>query len=201
MTHTLPPLPYAYNALEPYIDEQTMRIHHDKHHQAYVDNLNKALEGHTDLQKLPVEKLLANLEKVPEGIRTAVRNHGGGTWNHAFFWSVLKKGVKPSDELLTALEGTFGSYEKFKDEFTKASMSRFGSGWAWLVLDHGKLAIVSTANQDSPLSEGKTPLLCIDVWEHAYYILYNNRRADYVEKFYNVIDWEKVGELYKAARK
>jgi Fe-Mn family superoxide dismutase len=200
--HTLQQLLYPYNALEPYIDEQTMRIHHDKHHQAYVDNLNKALETGPELQKLTVEQLLRDLNKLPENIRTPVRNHGGGVWNHNFFWQLLKKDAgEPKGALAEAIKKRFGSFEKFKEEFTKASMTRFGSGWAWLVLTKGELEIYSTANQDSPISEGKIPMLCNDVWEHAYYLKYQNRRADYVAAFWNVINWRKVEELYAAAKK
>jgi len=200
--HTLQQLPYAYNALEPYIDEQTMRIHHDKHHQAYVDNLNKATETNPELQKLTVEQLLRDLNKIPENIRTPVRNHGGGVWNHNFFWQLLKKDVgEPKGALAEAIKKRFGSFEKFKEEFTKASMSRFGSGWAWLVLAKGELEIYSTANQDSPISEGKAPLLCNDVWEHAYYLKYQNRRAEYVAAFWNVINWAYVEKNYAAAIK
>jgi Fe-Mn family superoxide dismutase len=200
--HALQQLPYPYNALEPYIDEQTMRIHHDKHHQTYVDNLNKALETNPELQKLSVEQLLRDLNKIPENIRTKVRNHGGGVANHNFFWQLLKKDVgEPKGALAEAIKKRFGSFEKFKEEFTKAAMSRFGSGWAWLVLNKGDLEIYSTANQDSPISEGKVPLLCNDVWEHAYYLKYQNRRAEYVAAFWNVVNWRKVEELYAAAKK
>jgi len=200
MTYTLKPLPYAYNSLEPYIDEQTMHIHHDKHHQAYVDNLNKAVAGHPELEKLSPEQLLKHLDTVPEAVRTAVRNHGGGVYNHEFFWETLKKEVKPSGAVLQAIEARFGSFDTFKEQFAAASMGRFGSGWAWFVLDKGKLEIVSTANQDSPISEGKVPLLCNDVWEHAYYLKYQNKRADYVQAFFNVIDWQKVNARFEAAR-
>ncbi len=200
--HTIPDLPYAYDALEPYIDAATMHEHHDKHHQAYANNLNKALESLPELQKLSVEQLLRTLDEVPEASRTAVRNHGGGVWNHSFFWPVMgKSGTKPEGALKTALEQAFGSYDAFKEAFTKAAMGRFGSGWAWLVLDKGKLAIMSTANQDSPINEGKAPLLCIDVWEHAYYLKYQSKRAAYVEAFFNVINWKKVAEHYAAAKK
>ncbi len=200
MAHQLPPLPYKYNALEPFIDEQTMRIHHDKHHQAYVDKLNDALQGHPDLEKIPVEKLLSNLAKVPENMRMAIRNHGGGHANHTFFWTLLRKGVKPKGKIVDDIIATWGSMEKFQAEFTLAALSRFGSGWAWLVLSKGKLLIMSTPNQDSPVSEGLVPLLTIDVWEHAYYLKYQNRRNEYLNAFFSVINWDKVNELYEAAR-
>lgn len=200
MAHQLPPLPYKYNALEPFIDEQTMRIHHDKHHQAYVDKLNDALQGHPDLEKIPVEKLLSNLAKVPENMRMAIRNHGGGHANHTFFWTLLRKGVKPKGKIVDDIIATWGSMEKFQAEFTLAALSRFGSGWAWLVLSKGKLLIMSTPNQDSPVSEGLVPLLTVDVWEHAYYLKYQNRRNEYLNAFFSVINWDKVNELYEAAR-
>ncbi|MBM3317753.1 MAG: superoxide dismutase [Candidatus Eisenbacteria bacterium] len=198
--HILEPLPYAYNALEPHIDEQTMRLHHDKHHQTYVDNFNKALEAHPELGDSTVEALLADLGSVPADIREAVRNHGGGHANHRFFWSVLRKGVPVSGEIGEAIDAAFGGFEPFKDQFAKAAAGRFGSGWAWLVLDGGKLEVMSTPNQDTPLSSGKAPLLTIDVWEHAYYLKYQNRRPEYVQAFFQVIDWGKVNQLYLAAR-
>jgi Fe-Mn family superoxide dismutase len=204
MAYTLPPLPYAFDALEPSIDARTMEIHHDKHHAAYVTNVNKALEGHAELAALPVEKLIADLEKVPEAIRTVVRNNGGGHANHALFWTSLGhgKGGTPGGPLGAAIGSVFGSFDNFKDAFTKAALGRFGSGWAWLSLDpQGKLLVESTANQDSPLMHGNTPLLGIDVWEHAYYLLYQNRRPDYVAAFYNVIDWDAVGTRFQAAAK
>jgi Fe-Mn family superoxide dismutase len=186
MAYTLPALPYAFDALEPSIDARTMEIHHDKHHAAYVANVNKALEGHPDLAALPVEKLIADLEKVPEAIRTAVRNNGGGHANHTLFWESLGKGKGGEPT------GTLGAA---KTAFSDAAMKRFGSGWAWLSRDpQGKLLIESTANQDSPIMHGNTPLLGLDVWEHAYYLLYQNRRADYVNAFYNVIDWDAVSK-------
>jgi Fe-Mn family superoxide dismutase len=199
MAYTLPKLDYAYDALEPHIDARTMEIHHTKHHQAYITNVNAALEQHPELAALPVEELVARLDKVPEAIRPVVRNHGGGHANHAFFWRSLApgKGGSPQGELLAAVNGAFGSLTKLKEEFTKAAMSRFGSGWAWLVIDGGKLAITSTPNQDSPLSEGKKPLLGLDVWEHAYYLLYQNRRADYVTAWWNVVNWDRVQELLR----
>ncbi len=200
MTHKLPELRYAYNALEPFIDEQTMRIHHTKHHQAYIDNLNAALEGHDALKAKTAEDLLKGLNAIPESIRAAVRNHGGGHANHSFFWPLLKKDVKPEGDILDAITERFGSFDKFKEEFTAAAMSRFGSGWAWLIVSNGKLEVTSTANQDSPLSEGKTPLLGIDVWEHAYYLKYQNKRNEYVSAFFSVINWDKVNENFAAAR-
>ena len=204
MAYSLPPLPYACDALEPSIDARTMEIHHDKHHAAYVTNVNKALEGHADLAALPVETLIADLEKVPEAIRTAVRNNGGGHANHSLFWTSLGhgKGGQPGGALAAAIGSVFGSFDNFKDAFTKAALGRFGSGWAWLSMDpHGKLLVESTANQDSPLMHGNTPLVGIDVWEHAYYLLYQNRRPDYVAAFYNVIDWDAVGKRFAAAAK
>jgi Fe-Mn family superoxide dismutase len=204
--HTLPPLPYAYNALEPYIDEQTMRIHHDKHHQTYVDNLNKALEPYPTLQSRTVESLLQDLHDLPhtpETVRTALRNNGGGVLNHTFFWNVLKKETPgPGGKLLEAINTAFDGFDNYKTEFKKAALGRFGSGWAWLVADQiGKLSIVSTANQDTPISDGLHPLLCIDVWEHAYYLKYQNRRAEYVDAFFNVINWPQVETLYESALK
>lgn len=199
--YELPALPYAYNALEPYIDEQTMIIHHDRHHATYVNNLNAALEGHEELSNQSVEELIANLDKVPESIRTAVRNNGGGHANHTLFWNILapNAGGEPTGEVGEAIKAKFGSYENFKDEFSKAAATRFGSGWAWLVVDNGELAITSTPNQDSPLSEGKTPILALDVWEHAYYLKYQNKRPDYINAFFNVINWDEVNRLYKEA--
>ena len=202
MKHTLEPLPYPSDALEPYIDQKTMEIHHGKHHQAYVDKLNAALEKHPELQNKKVEELLANLNNVPEDIRTAVRNHGGGHANHTFFWNILKKEVEPPGEVVDAISETFGSLEKFKEQLSTAAMNRFGSGWAWLVMARdGKLEVMSTANQDSPLIEGKTPLLGVDVWEHAYYLKYQSRRNEYLVAFWNVINWGKVNEHYKKAKK
>lgn len=199
--YELPALPYAYNALEPYIDEQTMIIHHDRHHATYVNNLNAALEGHEELSNQSVEELIANLDKVPESIRTAVRNNGGGHANHTLFWNILapNAGGEPTGEVGEAIKAKFGSYENFKDEFSKAAATRFGSGWAWLVVDNGELAITSTPNQDSPVSEGKTPILALDVWEHAYYLKYQNKRPDYINAFFNVINWDEVNRLYKEA--
>jgi Fe-Mn family superoxide dismutase len=212
MAYTLPPLPYAFDALEPYIDAKTMEIHHDKHHKAYVDNLNKALEG-TDLGNQPVEQLIANLDKVPEGIRTAVRNNGGGHANHSMFWLLLKKneGGQPTGELAEAIQKDLMGWDHFKESFAKAAATRFGSGWAWLTVDGktGKLAIESTQNQDSPLmaakiepkASGNKPILGIDVWEHAYYLKYQNRRPEYIAAFWNVIDWDTVAKNYAAAKK
>jgi superoxide dismutase, Fe-Mn family len=202
MAHELPPLPYAYNALEPHIDEQTMQIHHDRHHATYVNNLNAALEGHADLQNKPLEELLASLDSVPEKIRTAVRNNGGGHANHTLFWEIMSPngGGQPTGALADAINSTFGSFENFKAEFTKAATGRFGSGWAWLVVDNGKLAITSTPNQDNPIMEGKTPILGLDVWEHAYYLKYQNKRPDYIAAFWNVVNWAEVNKRYEAAK-
>ena len=201
MAHTLPRLPYAHDALEPYIDAQTMEIHHGKHHQGYVNNLNAALEGHDDLAKLDVEELLRNIDQVPEDIRQAVINNGGGHANHSLFWSIMcpsGNGGDPGGELAAALKSAFGSLEAANEEFTTAATKRFGSGWAWLVLGDSGLEIYSTANQDSPIMQGHTPLLGIDVWEHAYYLNYQNRRPDYVEAWKNVVNWARVNELYAA---
>lgn len=192
MPHTLPPLPYAYDALEPYIDAKTMEIHHTKHHQAYVDNLNKALEAHPDLAEKSVEDLLRDINNVPMEISAAVKNHGGGHANHSLFWKLIAPpgkgggGEPPS------------KFAAFRDEFTKAAMSRFGSGWAWLVVDNGKLIVTSTPNQDSPLMDKQIPILGLDVWEHAYYLKYQNRRAEYIEAFWNIVNWEQVAENYHA---
>ena len=203
MAYTLPALPYAFDALEPHIDARTMEIHHGKHHAAYVTNVNKALEGNP-LGDLPVEKLIADLEKVPEAIRTVVRNNGGGHANHSLFWESLGKGTggEPGGQLGEAVRSVFGSFDSFKAEFTKAALGRFGSGWAWLSMaPGGKLLVESTANQDSPIMHGNVPLLGLDVWEHAYYLLYQNRRPDYVNAFYNVVDWDVIGKRYAASRK
>lgn len=199
MKHTLPSLPYAYDALEPYIDTRTMEIHHTKHHQTYVDKLNAALEGHAALHGSTVEQLVRNLNEVPEAIRTAVRNHGGGHANHSFFWPLLKKAVAVEGPAVEAIKGRFGSFEKFKEDFSNAAALLFGSGWAWLVVERGQLEIVTTPNQDSPLTQGKSPIIGLDVWEHAYYLRYQNRRPEYISAFFNVIDWERVNAHYKAA--
>ncbi|MDB6017015.1 MAG: Superoxide dismutase [Pedosphaera sp.] len=196
---SLPPLPYAFDALEPHIDARTMEIHHDKHHQAYITNLNKALAGHADLEKQTLVELLTNLKALPDNIRTAVQNQGGGHYNHSLFWPMMKKngGGEPKGELASAIDKKFKNFAGFKDEFTKAATGRFGSGWAWLVLDANKdLSIESTANQDSPIMAGKSPLLGIDVWEHAYYLKYQNRRPDYIAAFFNVIDWDFVADRH-----
>jgi len=198
---TLPALPYAFTALEPHIDAKTMEIHHDKHHQAYVTNLNKALEGKSDLQGMTLEQLLAdNLKAVPEDIRTAVRNNGGGHWNHSFFWELMAAGAggAPTGEIANVINANFKDFENFKKEFGAAAAARFGSGWAWLVkTKDGKFQIMSTANQDTPIMEGHKPLLGLDVWEHAYYLNYQNRRPDYVTAWWNVVNWAKVNELLK----
>lgn len=204
MAHQLPPLPYAYNALEPHFDQQTMEIHHDKHHAAYVNNLNAALEGHPELQLKPLDELLQTLDTLPEAIRTAVRNNGGGHANHTLFWHVIgpNGGSEPRGELAQAIIQTYGSVEKFKEEFSKAAATRFGSGWAWLVADDkGTLSILSTANQDTPVSEHKTPILALDVWEHAYYLKYQNKRPDYIAAWWQVVDWKKANARYQAALK
>ncbi len=196
---TLPALPYAYDALEPHIDARTMQIHHDKHHAAYVANLNKAVAQFPDLKKMSVEEMLKNLDAVPEKVRAAVRNNGGGDYNHTLFWQTLKKdGGEPSGGLATAMDQAFGSFKQFQGTFTQSAMGQFGSGWAWLVMGPDKkLSIEATANQDSPISHGKRPLFGIDVWEHAYYLKYQNRRADYVAAFFNVIDWRFVLERFE----
>ena len=201
MAHTTPDLPYAYDALEPHIDEATMRVHHDKHHVAYTTKLNAAVEG-TDFAGTAAEDLLKNLDQLPADIRTAVRNNGGGHVNHNLFWTVMSPegGGAPTGELATAMERAFGSFEAFKDQFAAAGATQFGSGWAWLVVDGGELAVMATANQDSPLSQGRTPILGMDVWEHAYYLKYQNRRPDYIEAFFNVIDWNAVAANYAAAK-
>jgi Fe-Mn family superoxide dismutase len=200
MAYTLPPLPFDYNALEPHIDETTMRIHHGKHHQTYVTNLNGALEGQSDLQNLSIEKLVQSLDKVPEAARTKVRNNGGGHLNHTLFWNWMKPGgaTEPAGALQRDLESAFGGFDKFKEQFQNAGLNRFGSGWAWLVRGKdGKLAIESTPNQDNPLMDGKHPVLGCDVWEHAYYLKYQNRRADYLAAWWNVVNWSAVGQSYQ----
>jgi len=200
MTHELPELKYSFDALEPYIDAKTMEIHHDKHHKGYVDKLNKALEGHEDLQKKTAEELVTDLNSVPEDIKAAVRNNGGGHANHSFFWPLLKKGVDPDGEILEAINKKFGSVDGFKEKFKEAALTQFGSGWAWLVVSGGELEIMKIGNQDSPLSEGKTPILGIDVWEHAYYLKYQNKRPDYVDAFFSVINWDQVNENFLKAK-
>jgi Fe-Mn family superoxide dismutase len=198
MAHELPALPYAHDALEPFIDTMTMQIHHGKHHATYVTNLNAALEQYPDFQKLSIDGLVRDLAKVPESIRTAVRNNGGGHANHAMFWQIMapKAGGDPSGPLADAIKTSFGSFEAFKGEFKKAALGRFGSGWAWLVNNGGKLAIESTPNQDSPVMEGKQVVMGIDVWEHAYYLKYQNRRADYVDAWWSVVNWSEIAKRF-----
>ena len=200
MAHSLPPLPYDYNALEPHIDEQTMRIHHDKHHGAYVNNLNAALEKHPELQNRSAEDLLKSINSIPDDIRTAVRNNGGGHVNHTMFWEIMGpgKGGAPTGAIADAITSTFGSFETFKTQINDAGAKRFGSGWAWLVDVGGKLAIESTANQDSPLMEGKRPIMGVDVWEHAYYLKYQNRRPDYLAAWWNVVNWDAINKRFRA---
>ena len=202
MTYQLPKLPYGYDALEPYIDVETMHLHHEKHHNTYVTNLNAAIEKYPELGSKSIEELIADIDALPEDIRTAVRNNGGGHANHTFFWEIMapKAGGEPVGELKTAIDEAFGSFTDFKAKFKAAATTRFGSGWAWLVLKDGKLEIISTPNQDSPLMEGLTPILGLDVWEHAYYLNYRNVRPDYVDAFWNVVNWDKVNELYLAAK-
>ena len=201
MSHTLPPLGYAYDALEPFIDAKTMEIHHTKHHQAYIDKLNAAIKGNAALEALPVESLVARLDEVPEAMRSAVRNHGGGHANHSFFWPTLKKDVAAQGPAVEAIARKFGSLDAFREAFANAATLLFGSGWAWLTVSGGELEIVTTANQDSPLALGKTPVLGLDVWEHAYYLKYQNRRPEYISAFFHIINWERVNELYLAARR
>jgi Fe-Mn family superoxide dismutase len=204
MAHVLPALAYANNALEPHIDEMTMMIHHDRHHNAYVTNLNAALEGHADLQALSIEDLISDLNRLPEGIRNAVRNNGGGHANHTLFWEVIgpNGGGAPTGALAAAIDAELGGFDKFKEDFAKAGVTRFGSGWAWLsVTPEGKLVVSSTPNQDSPIMEGNTPVLGMDVWEHAYYLNYQNKRPDYIAAFWNVVNWAEVGRKYEAAVK
>ncbi|MCH7768253.1 MAG: superoxide dismutase [Nitrospinae bacterium] len=203
MAHELPPLPYDYNALEPHIDARTMEIHHSKHHNAYVAGLNGALEGHDDLADMSVEALLADINRVPEGIRQAVINHGGGQANHSLFWQIMGPGAggEPTGALADAINATFGSFTAFTEQVTQAGMTRFGSGWAWLVVDGGgNLLVYNTLNQDSPIMQGHTPILGLDVWEHAYYLNYQNRRPDYIAAWWNVVNWDKVAELHSAAQ-
>ncbi|MED1607399.1 superoxide dismutase [Cytobacillus kochii] len=202
MAYELPKLPYAYDALEPHIDKETMNIHHTKHHNTYVTNLNNAIEGKSAYASKSVEELITHINDIPEDIRTAVRNNGGGHANHSLFWEVLSPngGGTPTGDLGDAIASKFGSFDDFKDEFAKAATGRFGSGWAWLVFDNGELAITSTPNQDSPLMEGKTPLLGLDVWEHAYYLNYQNKRPEYIKAFWNVVNWDEVGRRYQEAK-
>jgi len=199
---TLPDLPYDFNELEPYIDARTMEIHHGKHHQAYIDNLNKALEKVPGLQGKTIEQIVSDINKAPEEVRTAIRNHGGGHYNHSLFWKAMSPsgGGRPTGDLLEKINSSFGSFDGFKEKFSQAAITRFGSGWGWLSVDgKGGLVVHSTPNQDSPLMEGVKPILGVDVWEHAYYLLYQNRRPEYVQNFWNVINWEQVGENLKAA--
>lgn len=202
MAFTLPDLPYAHDALTPHIDEETMKIHHGKHHNTYVTKLNDAISGHSELESKSIEDLVRDLDQVPESIRTAVRNNGGGHLNHTMFWQLMSPtgGGQPSGELADAINSAFGSFESFKEEFKNAGLGRFGSGWAWLVVNNGKLEITSTPNQDNPITEGKTPILGVDVWEHAYYLKYQNRRPDYIEAFFNVINWDEVAKRYAEAK-
>jgi Fe-Mn family superoxide dismutase len=201
MAYEVPPLPYDYAALEPHIDEQTMRLHHDKHHQAYVDKVNGALEG-TEHADKPIEEVIRELAAIPEDKRTVVRNNGGGHLNHTLFWESMSPdgGGEPGGDLADAITAKFGSFDAFKEQFEAAGVNQFGSGWAWLVVDGGELAITSTANQDNPVSSGQTPLLGNDVWEHAYYLKYQNRRPEYLKAWWNVVNWSKVGERYAASR-
>ena len=203
MAFELPPLPYDYSALEPYIDEQTMHLHHDKHHQAYVTNLNNALQGQSQFENLPIEELIRRINEVPESIRTAVRNNGGGHLNHSMFWQIMKPngGGEPTGALASAISSTFGSFDNFKTQFNDAGVKRFGSGWAWLVMDRaGALSVISTANQDSPLIDGMSPIMGNDVWEHAYYLKYQNRRPDYLAAWWNVVNWDEIARRYQQAR-
>ena len=200
MLHLLPKLPYAYDALEPFIDEQTMEIHHGKHHQTYVDKLNKALEKYPKLQGKSAEELLKNLELIPEDIRTAVRNHGGGHANHSFFWQILKKDVESSGEILKVINKKFNGIDNFKAEFGNKAVGIFGSGWCWLVLNGKELEIITTPNQDSPVSQGKIPVLGLDLWEHSYYLKYQNRRNEYIKSFWNIVNWDQVNANFKKAK-
>ncbi|OGK31446.1 superoxide dismutase [Candidatus Roizmanbacteria bacterium RIFCSPLOWO2_01_FULL_42_14] len=198
--YTVPDLPYAYDALEPFIDKQTMQIHHDKHHAAYVTNFNGALEKYPALQEKSVEELISNIEAIPEDIRVTVRNNGGGHANHSLFWTLMKpnSGKRPEGKVAELIQKTFDSFENFKTEFSQACTTRFGSGWAWLVVNDGALEIMSTANQDSPLSQGKNPILALDVWEHAYYLTYQNRRLEYIDAWWNIVNWDQVQTLLQA---
>ncbi|WP_117169212.1 superoxide dismutase [Paraliobacillus sediminis] len=198
----LPELPYAYDALEPHIDKETMNIHHTKHHNTYVTKLNAALEGHADLQDKSIDVLLSDLDNLPESIQTAVRNNGGGHSNHSLFWTLLSPngGGEPTGELATQIKDAFGSLEAFKEKFAAAATGRFGSGWAWLIVKNGKLEITSTPNQDTPVMDGISPILGLDVWEHAYYLKYQNKRPDYIAAFWNVVNWDEVSKLYEATK-
>jgi superoxide dismutase, Fe-Mn family len=202
MPFTVPPLPYGFDALEPHIDAKTMEIHHDKHHGTYVTNLNKALDGRPDLQSKSIDDLLKDLDAVPESIRGAVRNNGGGHWNHSLFWTLMKKGGggQPKGDLAAAITSSFGSFSAFQEKFSAAGIGRFGSGWAWLIVKDGKLAIDSTPNQDTPYFLGGKAVLGLDVWEHAYYLKYQNLRADYIKAWWNVVNWDKAAELYGTAK-
>ncbi|EAH2663178.1 superoxide dismutase [Listeria monocytogenes] len=202
MTYELPKLPYTYDALEPNFDKETMEIHYTKHHNTYVTKLNEAVAGHPELASKSAEELVTNLDSVPEDVRGAVRNHGGGHANHTLFWSILSPngGGAPTGNLKAAIESEFGTFDEFKEKFNAAAAARFGSGWAWLVVNDGKLEIVSTANQDSPLSDGKTPVLGLDVWEHAYYLKFQNRRPEYIDTFWNVINWDEANKRFDAAK-
>lgn len=204
MAFEVPPLPYDYSALEPHIDTQTMHLHHDKHHQAYVTNLNAALEKAPELQKLSAEELLRGLENVPEAIRTAVRNNGGGHVNHSMFWKIMgpNAGGEPSGPIADAIKSTFGDFNSFKEKFNDAGVKQFGSGWTWLVRDHGgKLQVVSSPNQDNPMSQGFYPIMGNDVWEHAYYLKYQNRRADYLKEWWNVVNWAEINKRFQESQK
>jgi superoxide dismutase, Fe-Mn family len=202
VAHVLPPLPYGFDALEPYIDKTTMEIHHDKHHGGYVNNLNKALEGHSDLQALSIEELLSRVDRVPENIRTAVRNNGGGHINHSMFWKIMKKGGggEPKGALGEALKSAFGSFTDFKTKFNQAAATRFGSGWAWLFIKDGKLVVESTPNQDNPIMNGGKPIMGLDVWEHAYYLKYQNRRPEYIDAWWNVLNWAEIENNFAAVK-
>ena len=203
MAYTLPPLPYPNDALEPHIDAKTMEIHHDKHHQAYITNATNALKDNPELLEMPVEKLLADLSVVPEAVRTAVRNNAGGHANHSLFWKILgpqSEGSAPTGELASAIDAKFGSFDAFKEKIATSGATRFGSGWAWLVVKGGELEVLSTANQDSPLMDGATPIFGVDVWEHAYYLNYQNRRPDYLKAIWNVVNWDAVAANYAAAK-
>jgi Fe-Mn family superoxide dismutase len=203
MAYELPPLPYDYNALEPHIDAQTMQLHHDKHHQAYVTNLNNALQGLSQFDSMPIEQLVRNINQVPENVRTAVRNNGGGHANHSMFWQIMKPngGGEPTGAIASAISSTFGSFDTFKQQFNDAGVKRFGSGWAWLVMDqNGNLSVTSTANQDSPSMDGLYPVMGNDVWEHAYYLKYQNRRPDYLAAWWNVVNWDEINKRFAQAR-